>query len=111
MCMPINEIEIGIWDEIERLSSWREIEWQFRVAKLNEFLSKLNEIKVKRNDIKRIWMLKEWNWTMRAESSQKSFELERLFMNSNGILMKLGGKTYRNEWKTSTEITVESIAA
>ena len=94
MCMPINEIEIGIWDEIERLSSWREIEWQFRVAKLNEFLSKLNEIKVKRNDIKRIWMLKEWNWTMRAESSQKSFELERLFMNSNGILMKLGGKTY-----------------
>ena len=83
--MPINEIEIGIWDEIE---------WKLRVAKLNEYLSKLNEIKVKRNDIKRIWMLKEWNWTMRAESSQKSFELERLFMNSNGILMKLGGKTY-----------------
>ena len=30
-CVPINEIEIGIWDEIERLSSWHEIEWQLRV--------------------------------------------------------------------------------
>ena len=38
-CVPINEIEIGIKDEIERLSSWREIEWQLRVTKLNRFLS------------------------------------------------------------------------
>ena len=41
-CVPINEIEIGIKDEIERLSSWREIEW----------ISLLDEIKFKRNDIK-----------------------------------------------------------
>ena len=46
-CVPINEIEFGIWDEIERLSSWHEIEWQLRVVKLNEYLSKFNEIKFK----------------------------------------------------------------
>ena len=74
--MPINEIEIGIWDEIERLSSWHEIEWQLRVVKLNEYLSKLNEIKFKRNDIKRNRMLKEWKWNMKAESLQKSIEFE-----------------------------------
>ena len=45
--------KFGIWDEIERLSSWHEIERQLRVVKLNEYLSKLNEIKFKRNDIKR----------------------------------------------------------
>ena len=43
-CVLINEIEIGIFDEIERLSSWHEIEWQIRVVKLNEYRSKLNEI-------------------------------------------------------------------
>ena len=93
-CVPINEIEIGIWDEIERLSSWREIEWQLRVVKLNEYPSKLNEIKFIRNDTKRNWMLKEWKWTVRTESLGKSIELERLFMNLNANLMKLGGKTY-----------------
>ena len=31
---------------------------------------------------------------MGAESWQKSLEHERLFMNLNAILMKLGGKTY-----------------
>ena len=36
-------------------------------------------------------MLKEWKWTMRAESWRKSFEFE---CNSNATLMKLGGKTY-----------------
>ena len=90
-CVPINEIEIGIWDEIERLSSWHEIEWQLRVVKLNEYLSKLNEIKFKMNDIKRNRMLKEWKWTMQTESWQKSLEFE---CNSNATLMKLGGKTY-----------------
>ena len=76
MCVPINEIEIGIWDEIERLSSWHEIEWPFHIIKLNKYLSKLNEIKFKRNDMKRNWMLKEWKWNMRAESWRKSFEFE-----------------------------------
>ena len=36
---------------------------------------------------------KNENETMRAEVSRKSFELERIFMNSNATLMKLGGKT------------------
>ena len=44
MCVPIDEIESGIWDEIELLTSRREIEWQHCGVKLNEFLFKLNEI-------------------------------------------------------------------
>ena len=95
MCVPINEIESGNWDEIELLTSPPEIEWQLCVVKLNEFLFKLNEINSKRNDIKRNWRLKEWKWTMRAESWQKSREYERLFMIFNAILMKLGGEAYR----------------
>ena len=94
MCVPINEIESGIWDEIELLTSPRVIEWQLCVVKLNEFLFKLNEIHFKRNDMKWNWRLKAWKWTMRAESWQKSRELERLFMILNAILMKLGGETY-----------------
>ena len=79
MCVPLNEIESGNWDEIELLTSPREIEWQLCVVKLNEFLFRLNEINFKRNDIKWNWRLKEWKWTMRAESWQKSRKLERLF--------------------------------
>ena len=42
VCAYINEIESGIWDEIELLTSLREIEWQLCVVKLNEFFLKLN---------------------------------------------------------------------
>ena len=62
-------------------------------TKLNEYLSKLNGMKFKRNDINRNRMLKEWKWTMRAESWRKSLEFECNLMNSNATLMKLGGKT------------------
>ena len=36
MCVAINEIESGIWDEIDLLASPREIEWQLCIVKLNE---------------------------------------------------------------------------
>ena len=94
MCVPINEIQSGNWDEIELLTSPREIEWPLCVVKLNKFLINLNEINFKWNDMKWNWKLKEWKWTMRAEKWQKSRKHERLFMNLNAILMKLGGKTY-----------------
>ena len=47
MSVHIIEIESGIWDEIELLTSPREIEWQLCIVKFNEFLFKLNEISFK----------------------------------------------------------------
>ena len=58
MCVPIDEIESGVWDEIELLTSPCEIDWQQCVVKLNEFLFKLNDVNSKWNDIKRNWRLK-----------------------------------------------------
>ena len=85
-CVPINEIEFGISDEIERLSSWHEIEWQLRVVKLNEYLSKLNEIKSKRNDIKT--KLNAQRMKMNHESRELT-KIARTWMQFEWIRMQL----------------------
>ena len=48
----------------------------------------------------------ELKWTLKAESWPKSREHERLFMNLNAILMKLGGETYNVVCKNNNTVII-----